>query len=176
MLRKSLGDASLAATEGSWNSAGTSESGGVEGVQDTLSSEERLGGLHLLKDWSRLSDGPEVTHGQVLSAAIELLDSGDWVSHIVLSVLGQIGDSTRDAWWNHDLVLTEKSVLVDNTKDISSSDGLADGQVLVGSVVPWLLLIQLGHFNTTRNEDGSRLVGDDLEWSLDTIDNVLKDA
>lgn len=98
------------------------------------------------------------------------LDLEDLLVHSVTACFCDACDCTPSSWWQHDLVVVEKRILENTSENITTSDVIANLE-LAGRKVPLLGSTEGRHVDTTRNVDALGLVGDTLEWSLDTIVN-----
>jgi hypothetical protein len=151
VLGKSLGNASLTATESSGNGTSTTLDSGEEGIEDTLTSSEGVVTRKLFGDGSWVTHGPEVRHFDfVLSLGV--FNNSDWLSHVVHTLRHHFDDSTADLGGGHDTVLREQVILENSTKDIATNDELT-GLEVFGGELPFFDLIEGGDINTTWHED-----------------------
>ena len=175
VLGESLRNTGLAATEGTGNSAGTTESGRIERIEHTLSREQGLSSLKLLKARSRSSNGPEVSESN-LSIALGRLDDAKRFSDVEITSDGQSLESTLNSGLNHNLMVGEECVLINDTNNIATEDLLADFEVSAGHERPLLLLVKLRHLNTSGDEHGIGDISNSLERTLNTIENGVEDT
>lgn len=73
------------------------------------------------------------------------------------------------------MVLKER-ILVHITQLVSTSDQVADLEVLVGMEVPKLVLVQTWELDSSWNKHAVSLSSDLLKWSLNSIKNCLQDS
>jgi hypothetical protein len=175
VLGESLRNAGLTATESAGNSAGTTEGGRVEGIEDALTGEQGLTGLNFLEARSGSSNGPEVSESNS-SDTLAGLDLAKSLSHIEFTVLGGAKEGTLNAGLNHNSMLREESVLIDDTNDIATEDLLTLNKSSSRNELPLLLLIELGHLNTSGDEHRGGDFSNGLERTLNTIENVVEDT
>lgn len=142
---------SLAATESTRNADGTTLDTREEGVQDSLSDNERRVGAELVNNRSRHTNGPLVHHAVFRLLSVKL-DLENLLIDSVAAGLGDSGDGTACSWGKEDLVVVEKGVLVDGTEDITTSYVVADLEV-AGLEVPLLGAVQGRDVDTAGNVD-----------------------
>lgn len=168
-LGDTLGDDSLSTSEGTRNTDSTTLDTREQGVQHSLTDNERCVRRELLVDRSGHTDRPGVHHAVFRLDSIELnfqqllLDS-------VASRLGYAGDGTPRAGREDDLVVVHQAVLENGTPDVTTGDVIAD-LVLAGLEVPLLLTIQGVNRDTTGDVDTLGLVRDRLQGPLNSIVN-----
>lgn len=143
-----------------------------EGVQHTLSSEQREIGSKLLLDRSWSSDRPKLGHCMfsLLSFKFSLEDN---IVDSVCSLLGNVCDGTTSSRSKHDRMLVEEGVLVYVSVDIATCDMISD--LVIGRCeVPLCCSAQSIGIDTSRNVNGFGKLGNGFERSLNTILNVGK--
>jgi len=106
-----LGNTGLSATEGTWNSTGTTKDGWIKGIKDSLTCQKWFTCWKLLNTWSWLSDWPEVGKVAFNLVAVYILNNGNWLCDSVLALSHDFYNSTADIWAGQDLVILEKRVL-----------------------------------------------------------------
>jgi len=173
---KSLRNTCLTATEGTRDSASSTQHRWVHSVQDSLSSKKGLVGLKLLNVWSWGSDWPEVTHAQVNSLSVGCLDSDDWGGHTILTCWLNFNNSALNLRISHNMMLLEKGVLVDHTDEIATGDWSTLLQFLVWLEVPHLVLVQAWQLDTSWDEYTLSGFGDIYQWSLNSVKNCLQNT
>lgn len=124
-LGESLRNTSFSASKSTGDSTSSSLHRGEEGVEDSLSGEERSFSGELLDARSGESDGPEVAHGNVLLLSLEF-DGDDGLGDSVVTSGLHFHNFTVDVWRHHDSVLVEEIVLEAGSDDVSSSDQIAN--------------------------------------------------
>ena len=124
-LGESLRDTSFSASKSTGDSASSSLHRREEGVEDSLSGEERSLSSEFLNARSGESDGPEVAHGNVFLLAFEF-DSDNGLGDSVVASGLYFHNFTVDIWRHHDSVLVEEIVLEAGADDVSSSDQIAN--------------------------------------------------
>mmetsp|Transcript_125902 Transcript_125902/g.187926 ORF Transcript_125902/g.187926 Transcript_125902/m.187926 type:complete len:462 (-) Transcript_125902:85-1470(-) len=175
VLGERLRDHSLAAAERARHSAGSAEHGREQSVEHTLASEERVVASELLSHGARVTHGPELGHGELLAAAARSLDLDDLLLQVVVAGRGDPLDAARLARVHHDGVV-DKLVLLDHAVDVSARDQRANGVVGRGAERPGLLHVQRLHVDTSGDEHGSGLLHDDLQRTLDSVENLVHDT
>lgn len=170
-LGDGLRNDSLAATESTRDTDGTTLDTGEEGVEDTLTDNEGRVGAELVVYGTRDTDGPLLHHAVLGLLALEfnlenLLVDG------VLSSLCDTGDGTASSGRKKDLVVVEQRVFPDGTENVTTSDVVAD-LVLGGLELPLSLAVQGRHVDTTGNVNAVGDVRDGLERALNTVVNGL---
>lgn len=170
VLGQSLRNNRLATTESTGNGRRTTLDAREEGVEDTLSGEERHIGGDLLRGRAGSSHGPELAHGvlRLLSLEVELDDD---VVDAVGALLGDVGDGSACARGKHDLVGVDERVLVDVAVDVAARDVVSDLEV-DGVKVPLDGAIQGLGIDSSWDVDALCLLHDALEGPLDTVVNV----
>jgi hypothetical protein len=174
VLGQSLRDTGLAATESTRNGTGSTEDGREHSIKDTLTSDERNISCQFLDDRPGLSDGPLVTHGILSPLSIEL-QLEHFLVDVVISRRSDVGDFTPASGRHEDAVLREETVLVDATEDIALGKdvSLLDAG---GLELPQLSRVQRGHINTLGHEDTLRVLGNHLQRTLDTVEDLIKNT
>jgi len=173
---QSLWNASFSATEGTWNSACSTEDWWVEGIKHSLSGKKWLISLELLNTWSWGSNGPEMRHAQLLLFSIDGLIKANWLRHGVLSIWVHFNNSSVSLWISHDRMVLEKGVLVNITQFISTSDQVSNLKIGVWMEIPKLILVQTWELNSSWDEHTVSLSSNLLKRSLDTIENCLQNS
>jgi len=176
VLGEGLGDTSLTATEGAWNSAGTALDGGEEGIEDTLTGGQRVHGSELLGARSGGTDGPEMRHANVLLLAGGGLDDSDALRDSVLSLGHNLNDGTVALGRSHNEMLVEEIVLKNVTNLITASNEGAGGHSEVGHEGVHAVLIEGRKIDTTGHEDRTGDLGDGLERSLNSVKDSLENT
>jgi hypothetical protein len=124
VLGQGLRNDSLTATEGTGNSSGTTLDAREQGIENTLTSEERVVRSKLLGARTRSSDGPNLHHGVVGLLAVEF-DSDDGVLKGVVTLRSEPGDLTHSLRGKHNL-LCDKGVFDNGTNDVTTSNLLTN--------------------------------------------------
>lgn len=166
-LGDTLGDDSLAASEGTRNADGTTLHTREESIQHSLADNEgRIGGLSVT-DGAGHTDGPSLHHAELGLLAFKL-DLQKLLIHSIATGGGDAGNGTAGTRGQKDLVVVHQAVLEHGTPNVSSSNVVADLEV-DRLEIPLLLTIQRIDANTTGNVDTLGLVGDSTEGSLNTV-------
>lgn len=139
---KSLGNASFSATEGTWDSASTTQHRWVESIKDSLSSKQWFVGLELLNVWSWGSYWPEVTHAELFLFTSWGLDDANWLSNSILAFWENFDNFTGNLWIRHDLMVLEKSILIYITKNVTTGNEGAHLDILIWLVFPVFVLVE----------------------------------
>mmetsp|Transcript_34292 Transcript_34292/g.45169 ORF Transcript_34292/g.45169 Transcript_34292/m.45169 type:complete len:377 (-) Transcript_34292:682-1812(-) len=176
VLGESLRDTGLTAAEGTWNSAGTALDRGEESVQDALAGRQRVHGSELLSDGSGATHGPEMRHGDVLAGTIVGLNDSDGLLHSVVASRHDFSKSASHLGGHHDLMLGEEVVLEDLTNAVTADDEVANLLGGVGGEHVGLVLVEAVDDDATGDEDGLELVGDSLERSLNTVEDIFQNT
>jgi hypothetical protein len=151
VLRDGLRNTSLTATEGAWDGASTALHSGEQGVEDTLTSQERNLTGKLLGNGTSMTHRPEMRQINFLLLSFVFEDNARLADSVVTS-WHDFSDLTAEFRRNHDLVLSEDIIFVDETEDITSRNIISNLYCWVRSVRPLLVLIEARHINTTRYE------------------------
>jgi hypothetical protein len=165
---------SLATSESSGNAHSTTLDTGEERVEHTLADNQRAIRGQFLGRGTRNTHGPSVHHAVLGLGAVEV-ELQDLLVDSVASLLGDAGDGTLGAGREQNLVLVEETVLKDSTKDITTSDVVADLE-RAGCKVPLLLAVEGGQIDTTGDVDAVRVVGNTLERALNTVVDGLHET
>jgi hypothetical protein len=173
-LGQGLRNDSLAASESTGNTHSTTLDTGEKRVEHTLADNQGAIGGQFLGGRTRNSYGPSVHHAVLGLGAVEV-ELQDLLVYSVAALLGDAGNGTLGAGREQDLVLAEETVLKDSTKDIATSDVVADLE-LARCEVPLLLAVEGGEIDTTGNVNAVRVVGDTLERALNTVVDGLHET
>jgi len=119
-----LADDGLSAAESARYTHSTTLYTGEEGVQHTLSDNERRVRWQFFVDWSGYSNGPCVHHAVFCLLAIEL-NLQDLLINRIASFLSNVCYGPSCAWWQEDLVVVQQTVFKDTSVYISSCDVIA---------------------------------------------------
>jgi hypothetical protein len=141
-----VSDQSKLQDEGDSPSESTRDGGGTtlntreQGIQDPLSSKERVASSLLLGDGSRRSHRPELHHRVLLLLALELRLKHDILPvssrcsvmkrladlDRVRALFGDSGYRTHRSRRKHNLVVVDQRVFIDATEDVSSGNVVSD--------------------------------------------------
>ena len=131
ILGKSLGDDGLSATEGAGDTASTTQDRREEGIDDTLTGDQRVIAGELLDDRTRSTDRPQVGHGQLANYAGGLVtdfqESVIQCEFFVVIGLGAVhlDDGALEAGRTHDVVFGNQFILVHTTENITAGNEVA---------------------------------------------------
>ena len=102
-----MGNASLSATEGAWNSASSTLDGWEQCVQDTLTCQKGVVTWKLLGDWSRVTHWPKMRHVNIDLFAVSLFKNGDGLTDIILTCGHHFDETTSDFGGDHNSMFIE---------------------------------------------------------------------
>lgn len=139
-----------------------------------MTGNERSITGELFDDGSWLSDGPFVAHG-VLGLDTVQFEFKDFFVDVVLTGWGDVSDSAFAFGWDEDFVIGEKGVFVDGAEDITLGEDVAllDFGRLEAPELGW---VEGGDVDTSGDVDGLGVVSDDLEGSLNTVEDLIEDT
>jgi hypothetical protein len=98
-----------------------------------------------------MTDWPEVREGNFLLLAF-VLEYNDRLTDRVHALSLDFLNSTLNLRRDHNFVLREDIVFIDETKNVTRTDKFADKDIRVRSVLPSLVLIKTGNIDSTRNK------------------------
>lgn len=117
-----------------------------------------------------------MAHANVDSLSIRSLNSANFVRHSVVACWLQFNNFTINLRIGHDLMGLEKGVLIDNTKDVTATNGSSGSEVLAWLEGPHLLLVQAWQLDTSWDENTLCDISDFFQWSLNSIENCLQNT
>ena len=174
MFWQSLRNASFSASKSSRNGACATQNWREHSIKDSLASNQGHISSQLFNDRSRLSDGPFVTH-RVFSLFTVKLQLKNFLMNVVLTSRSNVGDSSSGFGRNHDAVFREKTVFVDCSENISLTDDITLLETW-RLEFPEFFRVKWRHINSLGNEDGLWDVSNDLEGSLDPVENLIENT
>jgi len=117
-----------------------------------------------------------MTHPVFLLFIIIELNFDDFLSDIVISRFGDVGDFSSRLRRQHDSVLVEQVVFETSSQNISSRNDTSNSEFLIGFEIPSLFDVQTRKLNSFRHENLLVFFRDGLERSLDSVENVGEDS
>lgn len=90
-----------------------------QGIQNALTSEKRKVSSLLLRNRSRCTDWPKLHHGMLCRLAFKLCLEYS-IADRIATLLSDMCDRSARARREHNLMIVDKRVLVNTTKDVSS--------------------------------------------------------
>lgn len=177
VLRQRLRNAGLTAPEGPGNGAGSSQNGGEQSVQNSLSSQQRSVSLQLLNDRSGLSDRPPVSHS-VVSFFLSnfVFQSQQSIFNGVVTIRSNKSNSSSSFGLNHDFVLVEQVIFFNVTVNVSRTQELSDLDLRRGVEFPDLLFRKRSDVDTSGHVNRFAGFGDDFQGSLNTVENFVQNT
>ena len=150
--------------EGAGNSSNTAFGNGEEGIDNTLTGDQRHIGSQLLLIGAALADGPALHKGQIFFAVFGRYGSDRLVDGKTSG--RDRGKSTFDPVGDHDL-LGDQGRFFDGSDDVAGNYLVAD---LGGSFkVPFLFAVQRRYLDTAGQQIGTGDFHDLVQGTLDTI-------
>ena len=129
-----------------------------------------------LDDRSWSSYRPHVAHSEILLGSISFFNNTNSLTDSVLCLWEYLDDSSVCFWIGHDLMVLEKCILTNVSKNISSSDEVSDFEFMVWLEVPCFLLVETWKIDTSWNENSSCKLSNFCEWSLNSVKNCLQNT
>ena len=176
ILGQGLGNTSLSAAEGAWDSARASLHSREEGIKHSLTSGQGVHWSELFSEGSGLTHGPEMRHLDLLLFAVGELDDGHALGDSVLAFGHNLNDCTIAFGGSHDNVLMEKIIFEDMTNLVTTSDDGAWLLIVIGHEGVQAVLVEVVQLDTAGHEDGSRDSSDGLEGSLNSVKDSLQNT
>ena len=115
-------------------------------------------------------------HSDLFAATLLVLDDGDSLSDGVHAAGHDLDKSASDLGRNHDLMLGEEVVLEDLADAVAADDEVAELLAGVRREHEWLVLVEAVNHDATRHEHRLELVGNSLQRTLNTVEDILQNA
>ena len=174
MFRQGLGNTSFSTSEGAGNSTGSSQNWREHGVQDSLTSNQGNISCKFFNNGSGLSDRPFVTH-LILGSNTINFEFQNFFVDVVLSWWSNVSDSSFAFGRDQDAVFGEETVFVDGAENISLWEDITLFD-FSGFELPEFGWVERGDVDSLWYEDGLGVLSNDLEGSLNSVENLIEDT
>lgn len=175
VLGEGLRDTGLACTEGTGDSAGTALDGREETVKYSLACEQEVFAGKFLVHWARFTDRPVVSHAN-FDSLIVVVKFEQFLLNSVIACWCNPRDTALCLGRDHASVLLEKRVFEDGTVDVASRQNVSNLQLGRRLEFVLLVLVKSRSVHSLGHENRLSILGDFVERSLDTVEDVVQDA
>lgn len=95
--------------------------------------------------------------------------------NVVSACWGNIGNPASTAWGDQDGVLREETVLVHHTENVALGEDIA---LFYFSwlEIPYFFRVEGRHIDTLGYEHRFREIGNNFEWPLNSVENLIEDT
>lgn len=117
-----------------------------------------------------------MAHAEVFLLTIWSFDNANSLRNGVASLWENFDNPSCILWTNHDLMLLEEGVLVNETENVTARDHASDLEFPVRLEGPQFILVKTWKFNTSWDEHTFGLFGNFFQWSLNSIENCFQNT
>merc|ERR1719446_428166 len=174
VLGESLGDDSLATAKRTRHCSSATQGQWEQGINNALTCEEGCVTLHFLIAGSPTAHRPPLEKHDFMCRSIVIQFHYHFVDFVGAATLPGL-DRSLHIRWDHDSVAPEQTVLFDVAHNITSTDNIANLDVVLCCVLPVNIAVEIRHIDTTRDENTLGQLLNTCQRTLDSIINTIQD-